>query len=163
MKIHQERAASVTKQASVAFSFTHNLGRVTEFWEAKSHSDLGICYPVVSAEGMDIGMDIGESEGGAEFVYVPGDQSACMADQSVAWSGTPWLMSWQWTLEVWVIAFQRVIHGERPVRWHPPRAVIEFTILCHSSPSIYGTQINKCQNHEIPTAIHWLLHPPRCW
>ena len=32
MKIHLERAASVTKQASaVAFSFIHNLGRVTEF------------------------------------------------------------------------------------------------------------------------------------
>lgn len=36
---------------------------------------------------MDIGMDIGEREGGAEFVSVPSDQSMCMADQSVAWSG----------------------------------------------------------------------------
>ncbi len=32
-------------------------------------------------------MDIGESEGGAEFVNVPSDQNVCMADQSVAWSG----------------------------------------------------------------------------
>lgn len=42
---------------------------------------------MVSAESMDIGMDIGEREGGAEFVNVPSDQSVCMADQSVAWSG----------------------------------------------------------------------------
>lgn len=38
-------------------------------------------------ESMDIGMDIGDREGGAEFVNVPHDQSVCMADRSVAWSG----------------------------------------------------------------------------
>ena len=42
---------------------------------------------MVSAVSMDIGMDIGEMEGGAEFVNVPSDQSGCMADQPVAWSG----------------------------------------------------------------------------
>lgn len=36
---------------------------------------------------MDIGMDIGERKGGAEFVNVPSGQSVCMPDQSVAWSG----------------------------------------------------------------------------
>ena len=42
---------------------------------------------MVSAGSMDIGMDIGEVEGGGEFVSVPSEQSVCMADQSVAWSG----------------------------------------------------------------------------
>lgn len=36
---------------------------------------------------MDIGMDIGNREGGAEFVTVPSDWRVCMADRSVAWSG----------------------------------------------------------------------------
>lgn len=31
MKIHLGRAASVTEQTTVAFSFIHSLGRVTEF------------------------------------------------------------------------------------------------------------------------------------
>lgn len=68
---------------------------------------------------MDIAMDVGEMEGGAEFVNVPSDHSVYMADQFVAQSGMQWLMSWQRTLEVWVIAFQCVIHGECPVHWHP--------------------------------------------
>lgn len=38
-------------------------------------------------QSMDIGMDIGEIEGGAEFASVPSEQSVCKADQSVAWSG----------------------------------------------------------------------------
>ena len=76
----------MTKQATVSFSFIDNTGRVTELGDAKSHSDLGMCYAMVSADSMDIGMDAGEVEGGAELVNVPSDQSACTADQSVAWS-----------------------------------------------------------------------------
>lgn len=36
---------------------------------------------------MDIGVDVGAMEGGAEFVNVPSDQRVCMADQFVAQSG----------------------------------------------------------------------------
>lgn len=32
-------------------------------------------------------MDIGDRDGGAELVNVPSEQSLCMADRSLAWSG----------------------------------------------------------------------------
>lgn len=43
---------------------------------------------MVPAESMDIGMAIGgDGREGPELVNVPSEQSVCMADQSVAWSG----------------------------------------------------------------------------
>ena len=41
-----------------------------------------------------------------------------------------------------------------------PRAVIEFTILRHSSPSMCGSKINKWWNHEIPTATQYICNSP---
>lgn len=42
---------------------------------------------MVSVQSVDIGMDVGETEGGAVFGNVPGDHGACTADQFVAQSG----------------------------------------------------------------------------
>lgn len=92
---------------------------VTKEWRQRERTS-GTCHGMFSVEyRYSTELDAGEMEGGAELENVPGDQSVCTADQSVACSAPWWLMSWQWTLEVWVIAFQFVIHGERPVHWHP--------------------------------------------
>lgn len=113
----RERPTTVTKHITKGFSFIYSGGWVTELCDLKLHSVLGICH-AVWAESIDMGMDAAHAEGGAELLKVPRDQSVCNADRSVPWSALHWLMSWQWTLEVWVIAFRYVIHGKRPVHWH---------------------------------------------
>lgn len=154
MKIHLDRPASMTEQASVAFNFTHNIGAVTVFWEAKSHSGLGICYGMVSERLWIFVWIWRERKGGAGVVNVPCGQSVvCVHAWSVpglAWSG----MTDELAVDLGGLGDSLSVCDSRGAlcALTPPRAVIEFTIPHHSS-AIYGSQVNKWQNHEIPTVI----------
>lgn len=129
---------------------TKMLAELTIFWRANSFSGLGIYYRL---HGLWFGFTDGIVQcpvGGS-----PQWPALLCAWLIRPWPGPRWMMSWLWTLEVWVIAFQCVIHGECSTLWHLPHRD-----WVHNPRSILlcATQVNKWQNHGITpqyTVMWW--------
>lgn len=84
---------------------------------------------MASAEGMDIDMDIGDREGGAEPPSIPGDWTACTADRSVATGRLE--MTDELAVDLGGLGDSLSVceSQEAPCALTSSQAVIEFTVL----------------------------------